>query len=339
MAHLGTPVNSPATDAEDRFWDSTERVERVEHIEHDPWASTEHSEHVEHDPWDPTEHGEHVEHVSWDAMEHSEHVYHAKFKSYEEEEEGIERSLHAPRVIPMVTKYEERSITRAEALEKVQPIMNILDATNGTADVMTAVKTNFTRRTVKVLPPREKALIGMNAALNGEPDILQWICAAREDMEDYSWLERVKVPNLSAKQLEDVWDDLDTLSWESPIYLARLLDTRIQTVKTLFKAQERRIQKLERQIQDKTCAFSRVENEVDDIRGKVESLFQSLPREEIPDESCEQQSVSGESDNDEASTEEICEVGSGEADAAEMDAGEVDASEVDAGEVDTGEFW
>lgn len=143
-----------------------------------------------------------------------------------------------------VLSYEERSIHRSQAMEKVWPMIEKLDQCTTTADFMTEVETYLTQESVEVLPQHAKRTIRLAAEVVGNKKVLEWIAAAKEDKEKYTWVVTIETPKPLAEISPKLLEDLDVLVQATSSNTQDLLRSRVQVVKMLFESFEQRIREI-----------------------------------------------------------------------------------------------
>ncbi|KAL7910016.1 hypothetical protein GGI35DRAFT_492792 [Trichoderma velutinum] len=195
------------------------------------------------------------------------HIFRGKYGWYTirtDEEADIERGLLTPQAVLMKRKM--RTFTRAEALELYQPIAEKFRGSYGTANVQLEVRDAFTEETVRVLPPHEKKLLLVNAKFHGDKKIARWFRddKEKEDLQEIAVEEEHEVPCLAPKQVEDTWEDLHYLAFNSTVYLQSRLELRTTVLKMLFDEQAKRIRELEEELNLKNAT---VETGVDEAAG------------------------------------------------------------------------
>ncbi|KAL7948285.1 hypothetical protein V8C42DRAFT_362878 [Trichoderma barbatum] len=272
------------TESSDYDAEGVEYEESDEDVEHDEDEEyTEHEVCPECEEYAEYEESGHAENDNHGSLEEDTPPGEPQFGWYKirnEEEANIERLLRAPNDLPMVWRYETHTITRGEALKKLQPIVDKFNKSCGTASIMNDVRRIFTRRTIKVLPLHEKRILEINAASTGDTEIVEWLQEAKQDLLEHSWWEKHAMPRLTRQQADDMWRDLSHLAFHSPLYLTSRLDPRIVALKAVFEAQERRIQFLEQRLRKKNSA---VRTEVEEIAGRLEIMMRSFPPDEDRD--------------------------------------------------------
>ncbi|EHK45678.1 hypothetical protein TRIATDRAFT_317822 [Trichoderma atroviride IMI 206040] len=91
--------------------------------------------------------------------------------------------------------FEERSVNRSQAMEKLQPMIDKLgQSTTSTADFVASAEASFTQESVNVFPQHAKIIMRLAAEVAGNNRVLGWIAAAKEDTEEYAWLETTETP-------------------------------------------------------------------------------------------------------------------------------------------------
>ncbi|PON26297.1 hypothetical protein TGAM01_v204773 [Trichoderma gamsii] len=116
------------------------------------------------------------------------------------------------------TSYEKRSINRLQAMEKLQPLIENLDQTTSATNFVADVEASFTQESVKVLTQDRKRTIRLAAAAEvvGSQKVLEWIAAAKDDMEEFTWVVTTETPKPPAEISPELLEDLDTLVQAAP---------------------------------------------------------------------------------------------------------------------------
>lgn len=127
-----------------------------------------------------------------------------------------------------VLSFEKQSITRFQAMEKLQPMIDKLDKYAMIEDFVTEVETFFTKESVKVLPQHAKRTIRLAAEAVGNEKVFKWIAAAEQDKEEHTWEERTETPKPPAEISRKILRDLDFLIHVAPSTIQDLLHSRVQ---------------------------------------------------------------------------------------------------------------
>ncbi|KAL6901751.1 hypothetical protein GGI43DRAFT_383347 [Trichoderma evansii] len=141
-----------------------------------------------------------------------------------------------------MASYEERSIGRSQAMEKLQPMLDKLDqCTTTTADFMADIEASFTPASVKVLPQYGKRIIRLAAEAVGNREVLEWIAAAKDDTEDFTWLMPVVTVKPPAELTQVILEDLAVLVEAAPSNIQEQLRSQVKIIDMSFKWFERYI--------------------------------------------------------------------------------------------------
>ncbi|KAK1242565.1 hypothetical protein MKX08_005377 [Trichoderma sp. CBMAI-0020] len=127
-----------------------------------------------------------------------------------------------------VLPWEKRSISRPQAMEKLQSMIERPDQSLKTADFVAEVEAAFTSDSVKVLPPNEKRTIRLAAEAAGNEKVLNWIRAATQDQENCTWEVRAETPRPPVDVARIMFRDLTGHIEASELH------TPIQMINTLF---------------------------------------------------------------------------------------------------------
>ncbi|KAM0454914.1 hypothetical protein ACHAPV_008055 [Trichoderma viride] len=169
-----------------------------------------------------------------------------------------------------VLSYEERSIHRSQAMEKVWPMIEKLDQCTTTADFMTEVETYLTQESVEVLPQHAKRTIRLAAEVVGNKKVLEWIAAAKEDKEKYTWVVTIETPKPLAEISPKLLEDLDVLVQATSSNTQDLLRSRVQVVKMLFESFEQRIREVTSESETHLATNQQLREELSSIRKALE---------------------------------------------------------------------
>lgn len=135
--------------------------------------------------------------------------------------------------------YESRSIDRLQAMEKLQPLIDNFDESTNAMNFVADVEAIFTQESVKVLTREGKRTIRLAAEVVGSQKVLDWIAAAKDDMEEFTWVVTAETPKPPADISTVLLEELDILVQAAPSNIQNLLRSRFQVVKMIFETFEK----------------------------------------------------------------------------------------------------
>ncbi|KAM0514961.1 hypothetical protein ACHAPE_006283 [Trichoderma viride] len=169
-----------------------------------------------------------------------------------------------------VLSFQERSISRSQAMATLQPMIDKLDECITAADFVADVQTSFTLESVKVLPQHAKRTIRLAAEVVGNKKFLEWIAAAKEDREEYTWMVTIETPKPPAVISRELLEDLDILVKAAPSTIQDLLRSRAQVAKMLFASFEQRISEIKSESESHLATNQQLREELSSIRKALE---------------------------------------------------------------------
>lgn len=204
--------------------------------------------------------------------------------------------LRARNEISHVFSYQERSIDRLQATEKLQPLIDKLDQSTVATDFVADIEASFTQESVKVLPQEGKRTIRLAAEAVGNEKVLGWIAAAKDDMEEYTWMVRVETPRPPEDMIHEIQQDLTILVDIAPLHIQELLRPRVQVVNTIFEWFQQCIRQNTVVSETDTTINQQLEEGLSSLRKFLEQQEQAgtKAREAIEDEESEDEESAGE---------------------------------------------
>lgn len=189
--------------------------------------------------------------------------------------------------VPTTVKYVRRTITRTQAMEKFQPIID--EIKHGFHAMPDEVRRALTREMVKVLPACEKAVISRAATVLSDGELLMWVADAKDDIVEYTWRERVEVPRHPedrarrlSQELKAVTDASSSSSSAPNVNARELLRTKIQAIRALVEAREERFQEhMSRLEQDVMVGNGQLRRELDGLQGLLEGFVEGRAKEDV----------------------------------------------------------
>ncbi|PNP38033.1 hypothetical protein TGAMA5MH_10132 [Trichoderma gamsii] len=155
-------------------------------------------------------------------------------------------------------------------MEKLQPLIEKLDQTTSATNFVADVEASFTQESVKVLTQDRKRTIRLAAEVVGSQKVLEWIAAAKDDMEEFTWVATTETPKPPAEISPELLEDLDTLVQAAPSNIQDLLRSRVQVVKTLFESFEQRIREITIASETNTTTCQQLREELSSTRRLLE---------------------------------------------------------------------
>ncbi|KAM0461805.1 hypothetical protein ACHAO4_000990 [Trichoderma viride] len=166
--------------------------------------------------------------------------------------------------------FNERSISRSQAMETLQPMIDKLDQCITAADFVADVETCFTQESIKVLPQHAKRTIRLAAEVVGNKKVFEWIAAAKEDREEYTWMVTIEIPKPPADISRELLEELDILAKAAPSAIQDLLHSRAQVAKMLFESFEQRIREVTSESETHLATNQQLREELSSIRKALE---------------------------------------------------------------------
>lgn len=84
-------------------------------------------------------------------------------------------------------------VTRAEVMEYLQPLLNRLKYEDWAGRVRDDIMCILTEKSVKVITPEAKGMLGLWAGRTENGTVLTWLEQAKEDLTVFQWIERNEV--------------------------------------------------------------------------------------------------------------------------------------------------
>lgn len=137
--------------------------------------------------------------------------------------------------------HKNHSVNRLQAMERLQPLIDKLDQSASAANFVADVEASFTQESIKVLTRDSKRSIWLAAEAVGNQNVLGWIAAAKDDLEQHAWAERIETPKPPAGMADTTLQDLATIVSVSPLHIQQVLGPRVAMVNSIIGSLQQRI--------------------------------------------------------------------------------------------------